>query len=200
MHGQKVCKMHGGMAGQNRAAAARRIEEEAARAAVVTLGLPVDISPSDALLEEVRWTAGHVQWLRAKVQQLEDPSMVRAQEGWGTDDTSGPQDAHALTWGQTEYRDTTGGENAGTTTVEKATPSIWYELYERERKNLVTVCTAALKAGVEERRVQLAEAQGQQVAGAIRAILADLGLSSEQQARVSEVVPRHLRLLAGGAT
>ncbi|MBF0724064.1 hypothetical protein [Sanguibacter inulinus] len=199
MHGQKVCKMHGGMAGQNRAAAARRIEEEAARAAVVTLGLPVDISPSDALLEEVRWTAGHVQWLRAKVQQLEDPSMVRAQEGWALDDVSGPRNAHALTWGQTEYRDTTGGENAGTTTVEKAAPSIWYDLYERERKNLVTVCTAALKAGVEERRVQLAEAQGQQVAGAIRAILADLGLSSDQQARVSEVVPRHLRLLAGGA-
>lgn len=198
MHGQKVCKMHGGMAGQNRAAAARRIEEEAARAAVVTLGLPVDISPSDALLEEVRWTAGHVQWLRAKVQQLEDPSMVRAQEGWGVDDTAAPRNAHALTWGQTEYRDTTGGENAGTTTVEKAGPSIWYDLYERERKNLVTVCTAALKAGVEERRVQLAEAQGQQVAGAIRAILADLGLSAEQQARVSEVVPRRLRLLAGG--
>lgn len=51
-----------------------------------------------------------------------------------------------------------------------------------------------------EVRVQLAEAQGQQVAGAIRAILADLGLSADHQARVSEVVPRHLRLLASGAS
>lgn len=199
MHGQGVCKVHGGMASQNRTAAARRLEEDAARAAVVTLGLPVDISPSDALLEEVRWTAGHVQWLRAKVQQLEDPSLVRAHEGWGVDDTGAPRNAHALTWGQTEYRDTTGGENAGTTTVEKAAPSIWYVLYESERKHLITVCSHALKAGVEERRVRLAEAQGEQVAGAIRAILADLGLTSDQQARVSEVVPRHLRLLAGGA-
>ena len=47
--------------------------------------------------------------------------------------------------------------------------------------------------------MQLADAQGQQVAGAIRAILAELGLTVDQQARVSEVVPRHLRLLADGA-
>lgn len=182
MHGQRVCKVHGGMAGQNRAAAARRIERAEAEAAVVTLGLPVDVSPSDALLEEVRWTAGHVQWLRAKVQELRD------------------EQAGTLVWGVTRVVDKQSSENPGTDTTESAGPSIWYELYDRERKHLVTVCTAALRAGVEERRVRLAEAQGEQVAGAIRAILADLGLTSDQQAMVSEVVPRHLRLLAGGAS
>ena len=59
--------------------------------------------------------------------------------------------------------------------------------------------TPAIKAGVEERRVRLAESQGELVAGVIRAILSDLGLTVEQQALVGEVVPRHLRLLAGGA-
>jgi hypothetical protein len=34
------------------------------------------------------------------------------------------------------------------------------------------------------------------VAGVIRAILGDLGLTAEQQAMVSEVVPRRLRELA----
>lgn len=181
MHGQRVCKVHGGMAGQNRAAATRRLERAEAEAAVVTLGLPVDVSPSDALLEEVRWTAGHVQWLRTKVQELRD------------------EQASTLVWGVTRVVDKQSGEAPGVDTTEESAPSIWYELYDRERKHLVTVCTAALRAGVEERRVRLAEAQGEQVAGAIRAILADLGLSADQQAKVSEVVPRHLRLLAGGA-
>lgn len=204
MHGQRVCKVHGGMAGQNRAAAARRIERAEAEAAVVTLGLPVDVSPSDALLEEVRWTAGHVQWLRRQVQALDDQRTHYAVPEGSEEDfealSTHPNHArHGLTWGTTKVVDKQSSEAPGVDTTESAGPSIWYELYDRERKHLVTVCTAALRAGVEERRVRLAEAQGEQVAGAIRAILADLGLTSDQQAKVSEVVPRHLRVLAGGA-
>ena len=184
--GGTTCRVHGSGSARAKAAAARRLEEEAAKAAVVTLGLSVDISPSDALLEEVRWTAGHVQWLRGRIQELEKGDLV-----WGKTKTS-----TKVT--EKEFEGMT-IEDVEETTVESAALSLWYDLYERERKSLVIVCSAALKAGVEERRVQLAEAQGQQVAGAIRAILADLGLSSDQQARVSEIVPRHLRLLAGGA-
>ncbi len=84
-------------------------------------------------------------------------------------------------------------------TTHEAKPSIWYVLYENERKHLVQVCSAALKAGVEERLVRLAEQQGDLVAMVIRRILDDLDLTAEQQGRVGEVVPRHLRLVAGGA-
>lgn len=192
--GGTTCRVHGSGSAKAKAAAARRVEEDAARAAMVTLGLPVDVSPSDALLEEVRWTAGHVQWLRRQVQELEQSVIV---SGPGSKDAAR---CHPLTWGTTKQVDKQSSENPGTDTTESAGPSIWYELYDRERKHLVTVCTAALRAGVEERRVRLAEAQGEQVAGAIRAILADLGLSADQQAKVSEVVPRHLRLLAGGSS
>lgn len=177
MAGQLVCRKHGGKAPQALAAAVRRVQEAEAKAAVVTLGLPVDISPSDALLDEVRWTSGHVQWLRGKVQELNEQALV---------------------WGETKVVSKE-GEAFGTDTTHQAAASIWYDLYERERKHRVAVCAAALRAGVEERRVKLAEAQGEQVAGVIRAILADLGLSAEQQAAAPEVASRHLRLLAGGA-
>lgn len=209
--GSTVCSYHGGNTPQARAAAQARLAEQEATRQVKTLGIERDISPTDALLEEVRWTAGHVEWLRGKVQELEDPSMVRAQEGWGTDDTSGPQNAHALTWGQTEYRAKTGGEDAGTTTVEQAGPSIWYILYERERKHLVSVCSAALRAGVEERKVRLAESQGDLVVTVIRRILDGLlaallgaGLSDDRlhtawTTAVADIVPRELRAIAGGA-
>lgn len=193
MHFQHVCRMHGGATPVAVKAAKAREQRAAALEAVATYGLPVDISPTEALLEEVRWTAGHVQWLRARVQELET----------------------ALVWGVTRTETEMGGslrvdlddrgdvESVAAAPADKivrtAGANIWLELYDRERKHLVGVCSAAIKAGVEERRVRLAESQGELVAGAIRAILADLGLSPEQEGRVGEVVPRHLRALAGGA-
>lgn len=190
--GATVCNLHGGKAPQVRAAAARRREESAAQAAVTTLGLPVDISPTEALLEEVRWTAGHVQWLRGKVQELAEAVTLEDENG----DPVERGGDHALVWGTTKVK--TGGDDRGTT--QEAAPSVWYVLYERERKHLVTVAAAALKAGVEERRVRLAESQGELVATVIRRILDALNLTPEQQALVPEVVPAQLRLIAGGAS
>lgn len=199
--GQKVCGSHGGKTPRALAAAERRLQDEAARNAVVTYGLPVDISPTEALLEEVRWTAGHVQWLRARVQELETKQVV-----WGTTRTETEAGGTLkLTFGgrEADDEDETGLVDVGSIpsnkVIQAAAPSIWLDLYDRERRHLVAVCTAAIKAGVEERRVRLAESQGELVAGVIRAILTDLGLNAEQQAKVSEVVPRHLRLLAGGS-
>lgn len=182
IEGASTCRVHGSGSRKAKAAAARRVEEaKAAREAekaVTTLGLSRDVSPSEALLEEVRWTAGHVDWLRDRVREVERDELV---------------------WGKTKVKDGFGPMGPSAETTEGATPSVWYDLYEKERKHLVTVCTAALRAGVEERQVRLAEAQGAQVAEVIRAILDDLGLTLEQQQKVGTVVPARLRLLAGGA-
>lgn len=182
--GAKTCLAHGSGSKKARAAAARRVEEEKAarqaQKAVELLGIQRDISPSEALLEEVRWTAGHVDWLRDRVKELEREQLV---------------------WGKTKEKTATGGEDAGfdVEVTEASVPSVWYSLYEKERAHLVAVCSAALRAGVEERRVRLAESQGEQVAAVIRAILDDLGLTVDQQRKVATVVPARLRLLAGGA-
>lgn len=183
VNGMKVCRMHGGASPQAKKAAARRLQEQAAAQAVATLGIPVETTPTEALLEEVKWTAGHVQWLRERVQEVEQDALV---------------------WGRKQEKTVTGEDADGEPIpaierTDAAGPSIWYELYTRERTHLVRVCAEAIKAGVEERRVRLAESQGELVAQVIRAILADLGLTSEQETLVATVVPRHLRLLAGGA-
>lgn len=189
----EVCNSHGGAAPQVRAARARREQEAAAATAVATLGLSIDVSPTEALLEEVRWTAGHVHWLRGKVQELERGAIA---SGNGADDAA---INHPLVWGTTKEVDKGSGEHPGTDTTVAAAPSVWYELYAKERQHLVAVCAAALKAGVEERRVRLAEQQGDLVATAIRRILDALNLSPDQQQLVGTVVPRELRLIAGGA-
>ncbi|MFB7461301.1 hypothetical protein [Streptomyces sp. NPDC056188] len=182
MKGQKVCRMHGGKAKQNLAAAERRLVEEKARTLVETYGRKIETTASEALLDEVQWTAGHVAWLRERVQEIE-----------GAAAEAGADREHPLVWGVT--REKSGGEDFGTT--EEAAPNVWLKLYQQERAHLVKVCSEAIKAGIEERRIKLAEQQGVLVAQAIRAILADLNLTADQQAQVPEIVPRHLRALAG---
>ena len=169
--GGTVCIKHGGAAPQVRAKANRRLQEAEAALAVQTLGGRRDITPTEALLDEVQWTAGHVAWLRSKVQEL---------------DSEGGSE---LTWGTVkEKRDFDKHE-----TTEAAQPSIWYVLYHREREHLVRVCAAALRAGVEERRVQLAEHQGSLLASAITRILDALHLTPTQAELVPTVVPQILR-------
>jgi hypothetical protein len=71
-----VCAIDGAKAPRTAAAAKRRLEEAAAREAVVRYGLPVNVSPIEAWLEEVRWTAGHVAWLRTTVQETEEQHLT----------------------------------------------------------------------------------------------------------------------------
>lgn len=181
MKGQKVCRMHGGAAKHSIAKGEERVTEAKAAALVATYGRKIETTATEALLDEVQWTAGHVAWLRERVQEIESDAAV-----------AGTDREHPLVWGVT--REKSGGEDFGTT--EEAAPNIWLKLYQQERAHLVKVCSEAIRAGIEERRIRLAEQQGQLVAQAIRAILADLELTTEQQARVPEVVPRHLRALA----
>lgn len=146
------------------------IVEGKVRELVVTYGLPIETTPEQAILDEVQRTAGHVRWLEQQVHAMTKGELV---------------------WGMTKSKE--GGDDAGTT--EEAVPPVLLRLYQEERKHLVTVCAAAMRAGIEERRVKLAEQQGALVAQVIRAVLGDLDLTSAQLDRVPEVVPKHLRLL-----
>lgn len=159
------------------------IAEQRASDLVETYGRKVETTAVEALLDEVQWTAGHVAWLRDRVREIEEGELT-AGDGGGE---------HPLVWGTTRRK--TGGEDWGET--QEAAPNVWLRLYQTERTHLVKVCSEAIKAGIEERRVRLAEQQGALVAQVIRSILADLDLTAEQQERIPDVVPRHLRALAG---
>lgn len=168
------CKLHGG-ATPNHVAAAR---VEQARRDVATYGLPVDIEPGLALLQEVHRTAGHVAWLGAKVAEMDEADLV---------------------WGVTEETDKGASEYPGTDTTRAAKPNVWLTLYQQERKHLVDVSAATVKAGVDKAIVKLTEQQGALLAGAISRILDALDLSPVQRARVPEVVPGVLLEIAGEA-
>lgn len=68
-----------------------------------------------------------------------------------------------------------------------------------ERKFCADMCAKAIAAGLEDRRVRVAERTGALLAGAVQAILADLHLSAEQQLLVPTIVPNRLREITGSA-
>jgi hypothetical protein len=145
-------------------------EKEAVVERMRTYGSPIDVEPHVALIEKVRRTTGHVAWLHEVVSELAHEMDDGAPIGGLT---------------QTNLKTLT------------QSPSVWIEMYQEERRMLARVCKMALDAGVNERAVRVAEAQGEAFAGAIKAILADLGLSKEQQKLVPATVRKHLTLLAG---
>ena len=171
--GHDECRMHLGRKAQPAIAEARA--EDAARRAVETYGLPRDISPTDALLEEVRYSAGHVAWLRAKVAEIEAADLV---------------------WGVTEEAVKRATEFKGTDETRSAAVNMWLDLYFRERKHLLDLTKTAISVGIEERRVRLAEAQGSLMNDVIRRILARLSLTDSQSKLLPVVVPEELRRAA----
>ena len=137
---------------------------------------PVDIDPAQALLDLVHWTAGECMYWREQVQRLAEDSPEK------------------LTWGKT--REKTGGDDYGTT--EEAKPNIAYLMLTDAQERLAKFATAALRAGVDERRVKLAEDQGRVLVDVVKAILDQLDLSTDQRDMIPTVVPETIRLFASG--
>jgi hypothetical protein len=157
--GYGQCKLHGG-ATKNGIAAAQR---EQAERAVVAYGLPIEVDPHTALLEELHRTAGHVAWLNEKVNDLQEDQMTGL---------------------------------VGAMPFPASKPSVWIEMYHQERAHLTLVAKTCIAAGIEERRVKVAEQTGQLFATIIHGILEDLGVGDSPEAPA--IVRKHLVGLQGG--
>lgn len=148
--------MHGGstqlaVRGAQIAQAAKEVER---------YGLPVTTDPHTALMEELERTAGHVAWLRMKV------------------DKEAEQDENALVGpvGQSGPSESGGHHHPA------YEPNVWLKLYQAERKHLVDVSKACIVAGIAERRVRLAEEHGALLAEVIKGILSELGVADDPKA------------------
>ena len=127
-------------------------------------GVPKPTNPFDAIMDEISRTAGIVEWLNHHMKQME---------------TDG-SDAESILQ---QYSVKMGFQ-----------PSVWYQLFIEERKHLVATCTAAIKAGVAERKVQIAEQQGRLIAMMFTAFIHDprLGLTPDQILAAPKLISEHL--------
>lgn len=171
VRGASVCVAHGGAAPQVKAAAARNLERETAERAVATLGLPREIDPHTALLEEVWRAAGHVAWLQEVVAGLERQRVVQG------------------------VIKTVQLPDGGRRVEVGAAISTWVALYQGERDRLVRAAREAIHAGVAERQVRIAEGQAQMLARVISLVVTDLGHDLKDE-RVRGIM--RLRVIEGG--
>lgn len=128
------------------------------------MGDPIHVDPAEAMAQRIRATAGHVAWLEAKV-------------------------------GGFRFRELTKLDEDGVETEQFMTPNqeSWWEIYRQESDRLVKYSEIALRAGLAERTVRLAEKQGEMLALVIEKVLDGLGLTEEQLLRVPDVVPAAMR-------
>lgn len=191
-----VCRTHGGSATQVKDAAERRRADRQAMTAAESFGLPREVDPHTALLEELHRTAGAVQWLGAIVADLDKDQVV---------------------WGKVkETRGTQLEKGAENGTTYAAQTNAFVRLWQEERDRLVKVAKACHDAGIEERRVRIAESTGQQLAAFARSLLdrmlgalveaigperaAELALQTLWAQSALVIVPEEFRRLAGEGT
>lgn len=158
MNGLHVCRFHGGASKSAKKAGTRVYREKKAKdlgeRLAVTLGKPIDISPHELVLDQIRRSAGHMAWYLSRIQALGAEELVRGIRGV-----------------QTTVRE---GFQAGEMTVTDAGPEInaLVELYNRERKFGTDLAAKAISAGIEERYIRLAESQGNLLQGGLEWLVA----------------------------
>lgn len=173
--GGTVCKIHGGGIPAVKAAAERNAELEAARRQLAALGEPDAIDPGQALLRLIAWKYGEVQWLRDRVKAVP---------------------ADELTWGRAQTDQGIGPQGMVDTTTTKAAPSVWWVLLRDAENQLADYSTRALKAGIAERQIRLAEGQADLVVGVVQRIYQRLNLTPEQLAVKDEIAREEFMRLA----
>lgn len=146
----------------------RAAEVEQTRRDCMRLSIPIEINPDEALLGELYRTAGFIATYDAFVRELE---LTEGQH-WGR--MYGP---------------------TGMVTGE-AKPHVAVELLFRERRHLADVSVAALRANIDERRIQIVEDQATMVHRAFEAALEAAKLSVEQRQEARQAYGAHLRLAA----
>lgn len=121
-------------------------------------GLPIDIDPQEALVQEVQRSAGTVFWLQDRISL------------WELADDDG--NLRRLPTEEQQW---------------------WMDEYLRQRQHLSKVAKMAVDAGVAERRVQLAEQQGQILVSVLNQVFDQLSLTVEQRRLIPQIVPRVIR-------
>lgn len=181
--GQRVCRMHGGRSPQAVAAAEKRLEREAVGAELERLGVAVDVDPGEALVGLVREAAGNVAFLRAKVQELKQEAQAISvvTDDDGVRMVSAPK--------------AIAGPTGSIAKPYEAAPHIYVAMYAEWCDRLANYASLALRAGVDERRIRLAERDAEALMGAVVTALDAAGLEPEQQEAFRVALADRLRQL-----
>jgi hypothetical protein len=165
------CARHGGSTPTHRRAADVAILKQTA----ARLGVPREVDPAQGILELVWEAAGNVEFYR---------QLLNGQPGLTAADDDADADAVAL-YGPTFH-------NSGIPTGE-AKRHVLVQMYDEERDRLERYVKDALAAKVDERRVQLGEAQAHNLFSAVTVAMQAAEMTAEQAETFKRALATSLR-------
>lgn len=137
------------------------------------MGTPIDIPPHEAILWAMRITAGEVAYCDAQISRLEEDELFERPE--------------EKTW----ITLPSGGGEEITVKRDPETMNRWVYWRDHAMGNMAKYAKMALDVGIEERQIQLAENQAQQLVAVISKVLIDLG-HDLKDLKTREIVRRRL--------
>ena len=171
--GARCCPLHGGGSQLSRDAADRATAHAEAVRQAKRFITKLDVDPHTALLDLVQYQAGVVAFWRQQVELVPTDQLT-----WGLMRTEEKQEMVATLsadWDELigDEWDNVARELAVTETkeVSGAAADLTYQLLREASDDLARYAAGAIKAGVEERRVRLAESQAEVIAGVQQSIL-----------------------------
>lgn len=182
--GHHVCRTHGGALKKTQLAAQERLALMSAQGEIANLMRECDVPeqhPIDGLLEVVRISGSMMRLLTIKVGELREDPEVREVlvEGRGGElSTKRVADEEAF-WGLNSQ-----GEMVPHTYVQLL--KVWTERYER-------ACKTALEAGIEERRIRLAEDTSETFFAALSKAVVVADLDPASRAALNQALAAELR-------
>lgn len=167
-----ACKLHGGGTPNAGLSAGRK--------AAVIMGAPIDIDPHEALIYCVQQTAGEVFYATRKIASLNEEEELQR---------------------PTVITDRVGSKDGYTETKELALDlHIWIRVRQEAMDRLARYSKMALDAGVDERRVAIAENAASVLAPILQLVFEDLKLTKDQLKRAPSILERRLLAIEGTAT
>jgi hypothetical protein len=156
---------------------------------VARLGSAPNADPEQALLDLVSQAAGLVSWYGTEVERLAELEGVAL---WRSPNDIGYEHGDSL-FGPEIDVDKDGTEHV---VGEKLRGMV--VLWNEERDRLAKYAKLALAAGIEKRRVEMAEQQGEQMVIVIQNVLVQLGMSPEDLSKARTLAASELRRLGSG--
>ena len=151
--GTDVCHWHGGKAPQTLNVAQKRQQEEKLARAAALLGLPIEVDPHTALVEELRRAAGNVAWLQGQVEERGIEGMVEHSDQYG-----GRPSVWYLMWTQERERLRAVSVECAKVGVEERRVSIVTE-NARQMSQMIRSILHALDIAIDERVSDIVKTQ-----------------------------------------
>jgi len=188
------CKVHGGSFPTVESKYLAVVQERELTQRLAQFALPIrDADPEQTLLDLVSEAAGNVAYLGSIVHELSGQDAAEQPAGtWGRSVTGYPKGSRLV--GPQIDVDKDGGEH-----VTGELPRALVKMYGEWTDRLAKYAKMALDAGIEKRRVEMAERQGETIVIVIQNVFVKMGFDEAQTARARALVAEEFRALGDGS-